>query len=131
RTVFMKKIYELRVSSMVLWIFIAITIIGILSEQTYRAYMETRLPDNIQSRIELLFTPENNPSTAIRVAFTQKSLSLFTNNPVIGVGWDNFRYIDTNISVSVQRERQVRLMQADGRIAHSIYLRIIAELGLL
>jgi O-antigen ligase len=59
-----------------------------------------------------------------------KSVEIFNQYPLTGIGWDNFRGYDTGSSVLIQDRSGQITISPDGRNPHSVYFTNLAELGL-
>ena len=82
------------------------------------------LPGEYISRFESSFDLEGDRSIQHRLELWEGAIEIFKDNPVIGIGYDNFR------ELYVEEYYPDRPYQ-DGRNAHNLYLHYLANLGIL
>jgi O-antigen ligase len=85
----------------------------------------------VQKRYESMLKPKEDFSGAIRLSFVKKAYEMFKDNPLLGGGWDNFRYHKYSMFVRYWTQDGYGYAGSDSYNSHSIYTKIFAETGLL
>lgn len=89
------------------------------------------LSDELMTRFEVMFSSLDDAAQADqsiegRLASWQVAIELFFQNPLLGVGSGNYNlhFQDTALELGL-------IFRGEGRSAHSLYLEILAELGIV
>lgn len=121
---------ELKIRIPTIFISLAVGVIILLAlPQDYTA----RFTSLVTGTNELGGTISEDPAVRGRITKMRTGLEMFVNNPVLGVGVGNFAdaYWDYADDIGVESDAQDIQSEEEARDAHSLYIEVLAETGIL